>query len=73
MDLVYIRKKVAVIGSGIAGLTSPWLLRKYDVTLFESALKVGMGAHAFEIEQQGDKERVIYLCVFLLVSIIIIC
>ncbi|MEC9254354.1 MAG: FAD-dependent oxidoreductase, partial [Pseudomonadota bacterium] len=30
-------KRVAIIGSGIAGLTCAWLLReKYDVSLYEA-------------------------------------
>ncbi len=36
------RDKVAVVGSGIAGLTAAYLLqRRYDVTLFESADRLG--------------------------------
>lgn len=43
--------KVAVIGSGIAGLAACWYLRdQHHVTLFERGNRVGMDAHSVEIE-----------------------
>ncbi|MFC3152500.1 FAD-dependent oxidoreductase [Litoribrevibacter euphylliae] len=44
---------LAVIGSGIAGLSAAWLLKdKYQVTLFEKHDQPGMGAYAVDV---GDE------------------
>lgn len=45
--------KIAVIGSGMAGLTAARLLSDcgYEVTVFESAANRGMDAHAFQIDE----------------------
>ena len=44
---------VAVIGSGLAGLTASWLLSQEDSTakvhLYESAVDLGMGTHSVTI------------------------
>lgn len=41
---------LAVIGSGIAGLSAAWLLKdKYQVTLFEKHAQPGMGAYAVDV------------------------
>jgi hypothetical protein len=46
--------RIAVIGSGIAGLASSWLLsRKHDVTLYESNDYLGGHTHTHEIELGG--------------------
>lgn len=43
--------RVAVIGSGIAGLASAWLLsRRHDVTLYEANAYLGGHTHTHEIE-----------------------
>jgi microfibrillar-associated protein 1 len=49
------RVKVAVVGSGLAGLTSAWLLTRpmknrdveFEVHLFEKVTRVSMHAHRF--------------------------
>ena len=39
------RDRVCVIGSGVAGLSSAWLLsQKYDVTIIEKQESLGMDA-----------------------------
>lgn len=44
------RERVAVIGSGIAGLTTAYLLqRRYDVLLFEAADRLGGHAHTHDV------------------------
>jgi uncharacterized protein len=45
---------VAVIGSGIAGLSAAWLLsRRYRVTLFEAGARLGGHSHTVDIEAGG--------------------
>ncbi len=44
------RPSVAIVGSGIAGLTAAWLLReRYTVTLFEAHAQPGMGAFSVDV------------------------
>jgi len=51
--------RIAVVGSGIAGLASAWLLsRRHEVTLFEAAPYFGGHTHTHEVEQQGRRYRV---------------
>lgn len=46
--------RIAVIGSGIAGLASAWLLsRRHDVTLFEANDYLGGHTHTHDIELHG--------------------
>jgi uncharacterized protein len=46
--------RIAVIGSGIAGLASAWLLsRQYDVVLFEANDYLGGHTHTHQIESHG--------------------
>ena len=49
--------KIAIIGSGIAGLTAARYskLRGHHVTLFEKQASPGMGAHGFELRVDGHK------------------
>jgi uncharacterized protein len=47
--------RVAVIGSGIAGLGCAWLLgRDYEVTLFEANDYLGGHTHTHTVEQEGQ-------------------
>lgn len=51
--------RIALVGSGIAGLVSAWLLsRKHDVTLFEANNYFGGHTHTHDVEQQGRRYRI---------------
>ncbi|WP_249677580.1 NAD(P)/FAD-dependent oxidoreductase [Pseudomonas abieticivorans] len=51
--------KVAIIGSGIAGLTCAWLLnRTHDITVFEAGEWVGGHTHTLDIEHQGERHAI---------------
>lgn len=48
--------RIAVIGSGIAGLASAWLLsRRHEVTLYESQDYLGGHTHTHDIELHGRR------------------
>ncbi|TAL83028.1 MAG: FAD-dependent oxidoreductase [Rhodanobacter sp.] len=51
--------RIAVVGSGIAGLASAWLLsRKHEVTLFESNAYLGGHTHTHDVVLQGRNYRI---------------
>jgi len=53
------KETLAVIGSGIAGLSAAWLLKqKYKVTLIEGHERAGMGVHTIDYESQGIRSRI---------------
>ena len=48
--------KIAIIGSGISGLTCAYMLnRKHDITIFEKNDYIGGHTHTHEIEYSGRK------------------
>jgi predicted NAD/FAD-binding protein len=51
--------RIAVVGSGISGLASAWLLsREHHVTLFEANNYFGGHTHTHEVERQGRRYRI---------------
>jgi predicted NAD/FAD-binding protein len=51
--------RIAVVGSGIAGLASAWLLsRRHEVTLFEANGYFGGHTHTHDVQQQGRSYRI---------------
>jgi predicted NAD/FAD-binding protein len=53
------RQKIAVVGSGISGLASAYLLQKrFDVTLYEAGAYFGGHTNTVDIEVEGIKQSV---------------
>ena len=51
--------RIAVVGSGIAGLAGPWLLaREHEVVLYEAEARLGGHTHTHEVAQQGRRYAV---------------
>jgi len=51
--------RIAVVGSGIAGLVSAWLLsREHEVTLFEANDYFGGHTHTHDVEQDGRRYHI---------------
>jgi uncharacterized protein len=51
--------RIAVVGSGIAGLASAWLLsREHEVTLFEANSYLGGHTHTHEVAYRGRSYRI---------------
>ncbi|WP_296101508.1 NAD(P)/FAD-dependent oxidoreductase [uncultured Agrobacterium sp.] len=52
-----LRRRVAVVGSGISGLSAAWLLDKScDVTLYESEGRPGGHANTVDVNRQGQSQ-----------------
>ncbi len=48
--------KIAVVGSGISGLSAGWILsEKHEVHLFESDSRLGGHAHTVDVDENGNK------------------
>ena len=49
-------EKVAIIGTGIAGMSAAWLLNKdYDITVYEKNDYVGGHTNTYNVDEQGKK------------------
>ena len=54
-----IKQRIAIVGSGIAGLSAAWLLRlKHDVVLFESGAYFGGHANTVDVTLEGKTHPV---------------
>lgn len=56
---MYQRQRIAVVGAGIAGLASAWLLsREHDVTLFEANPSLGGHTNTVDVTLEGQTHPV---------------
>ncbi|MBU1236460.1 MAG: FAD-dependent oxidoreductase [Gammaproteobacteria bacterium] len=54
IDIAPRHQRIAVVGAGISGLASAWLLsRRYDVTLFEAAAYLGGHTNTVDVTLEG--------------------
>lgn len=52
-------KRIAIVGSGIAGLVAAWVLcRKHAVTLFEADDRIGGHTNTIEFELNGERHAI---------------
>lgn len=59
MDRMNARQRIAVVGAGISGLASAWLLAgKYDVTLFEAGQYLGGHTNTVDVTLEGKTHPV---------------
>lgn len=50
------RLKIAIVGTGISGMAAAWLLNtRHDVTVFESANRIGGHSNTVDVEQGGAR------------------
>ena len=51
--------KIAIVGSGIAGLTCAYLLnRSHEIQVFEAGAWIGGHTHTLDIEHQGERHAI---------------
>lgn len=51
--------RLAIVGSGIAGLTAARLLsRRHDIRVFEAGPQIGGHTHTLDVEQDGERQAV---------------
>jgi predicted NAD/FAD-binding protein len=59
MEQKQYRKKIAVVGSGISGISAAWFLsQQHDVTLFEKNSKLGGHTNTIILDLEGKKQPV---------------
>ncbi len=53
------KQSIAILGSGIAGLSAAWLLsRNFEITLFEKSSSLGMGQKGIDILSAGTLKHI---------------
>ena len=52
-------RRIAIVGTGISGLISAWLLHeRHDITVFEASDWIGGHTHTIDVELDGEKHAV---------------